>query len=477
MKNTPHRPTRGVPSSMRASVAHRSVAASRVIGPAVRRAAGYFFLVPLLLLFWFIFYQNLPDALNGTAFKPFSTLGTIDRILKIGTIVASCAVFATQWPLARLLVKNINPGLAAFMVLIPLSAAWSIDSAATLLRFTTLIAIVLLCLVIPLAGWDRRRFQQVALPPVMAILVVSLVVGIFFPDLVKEVGTDISLNNAWHGITFQKNQFGTTASIVTILCVHRWLAPGRHTFWTIAGIAIALTCLFLSKSSTSLMSMLLAVVFMVLMLRVPVIQQRFSTHVVVALFTTILIYELAVQDLIPGVGTLLAPVMHLTGKDMTFSARSEIWDVIKEHSRAAPWLGTGYGAYWTGPIPGSPSYVFVHLMYFYPTESHNGYLEILNDLGRVGLICLLGFLAFFARQALQLMPFDRGQAVLYLALLFQQMVDNLSESEWFSRTATCAILILASTCLSRALMEMRLSVQPAASGGRDRLFQLSRAHR
>jgi exopolysaccharide production protein ExoQ len=451
---------------MRASVAHRSVTASRVIGPAVRRAAGYSFLVPLLIFFWFMFYQNLPEDLNGMAFKPFSTLGTIDRILKIGTIVISCAVIATQWRIARQLVKNVNPGLAAIVALIPLSAIWSIDSAATLLRFTTLIGIVLLCLSIPLAGWDRRRLQQVALPPVMTILVLSLVVGILSPESVKEIGTDISLRDAWHGITFQKNQFGILASLAAILCFHRWLAPGRHSLWTIAGIAIALTCLLLSRSSTSLMETILAVFFMVVVMRVPVIKQRFTTHVVVVIFTTILIYELAVQNLIPGVGTLLAPVMKLTGKDMTFSARSIIWDVIKKHSQAAPWLGTGYGAYWTGPTPSSPSYEFVNLMYFYPMESHNGYLEILNDLGRVGLICLLAFLVYFVRQALQLMPFDRGQAVLYLALLFQQMIDNLSESEWFSRTATCTILILGSACLSRALLEQRLGVQPTVSDGR-----------
>jgi len=305
----------------------------------------------------------------------------------------------------------------------------------------------------------------------MTILVLSLVVGILSPDLVKEIGTDISLNNAWHGITFQKNQFGTTASIVAILCLHRWLAPGRHSSWTIAGVGIALTCLLLSRSSTSLLGTIVVAFFMLLVMRVPLIRERFSTLVVIATFTTIIVYALAVQNLIPGVGKLLAPIMDLTGKDMTFSARSIIWDVIKERSRAAPWLGTGYGAYWKPePVPGSPSYIFVYLMHFYPTSSHNGYLEIMNDLGRVGLICLLAFLLYFVRQALQLMPFDRGQAVLYLALLFQQMIDNLSESEWFSRTATCTILILGSTCLSRALVEQRqrLSVQPAALGGRGR---------
>jgi exopolysaccharide production protein ExoQ len=469
MRNTAKRPMRELPKSMRAPVAHRSVASRRVFDPAVRRAAGNFFLVPLLIFLWFLFYQNLPTDLNGMAFKPFSTAGAIDRIIKIGTIAISCAVIATRWQVARLLVKNINPGLVAIMVLIPLSTIWSIDSAATLLRFTTLIGIVLLCLAIPLAGWDRHRLEQVTLPPVMVILIVSLVIGIISPDSVKEIGTDISLKDAWRGITFQKNQFGTTASIVAILCFHKWLAPGKSSFWTIAGIAIALTCLLLSRSSTSMLSTILVAFFMVLVLRVPVIKQRFSTHVVVATFATILVYELAVQNLIPGVGTLLSPVMHLTGKDMTFSARSIIWDVIKGHSQAAPWLGTGYGAYWKPePTPGSPSYVFVDLMHFYPMESHNGYLEILNDLGRVGLICLLAFLVCFVRQALQLMPFDRVQAVLYLGLLFQQMIDNLSESEWFSRTATCTILILVSTCLSRARLEQRISAQLAVSGGKGR---------
>jgi O-antigen ligase len=448
-----------MPASMPASVAHRSVAPRSVISPAVRKAAGHIYLVPLAVFFWFIFYQNVPDTLNGIPFKPFSTLGTPDRIFKIAVMVVGCAVMASQRPLARQLLRNINPGLAACMALIPLSAVWSIDSSATLLRYTTLLSLVLLCVAIPLAGWDRQRLQQVALPPLMTILVVSLLVGVLFPDMVKETGTDISLHDAWHGITYQKNGFGGTASIVTILCVHRWLAPGRHTFWTIAGIAIALTCLVLSRSSTSMLSMLLCVVFMILVLRVPLIKRRFSTHVVVAIFTLILVYELAVQNLIPGVATLLAPVMQLTGKDMSFSARSIIWEVIKQHSAAAPWLGTGYGAYWTGPNPDSPSYVFLRLMYFYPTESHNGYLEILNDLGRVGLICLLGFLIFFVRHALLLMPFDRGQAVLYLALLFQQMVDNLSESEWFSRTATCTLLLLVSTCLSRARLEQNLRVR------------------
>jgi O-antigen ligase len=194
-----------------------------------------------------------------------------------------------------------------------------------------------------------------------------------------------------------------------------------------------------------------------------VIKQRFSTHVVVAIAGTILLYELVIQNVIPGAYTLLAPIRSLTGKDATFSARTTIWDIVKQHIQYAPILGSGYGAYWIGPVARSPSYVFTYVMYFYPTEAHNGYLDIVNDLGWLGMGCLVLFLIAYMRQALQLMRFDRSQAALYLALLFQQMVMNMSESEWFARDSAFTIMLLAITCLSRALQEARASAKLAAA--------------
>jgi exopolysaccharide production protein ExoQ len=99
-------------------------------------------------------------------------------------------------------------------------------------------------------------------------------------------------------------------------------------------------------------------------------------------------------------------------------------------------------------------------------EAHNGYLDVINDLGFLGLICLLAFLFWFIRQALQLMRTDRSQAALYLALLFQEMVINMSESDWFSRTNTFAVFLLATACMSRGLLNARpptQSVRPAGS--------------
>jgi exopolysaccharide production protein ExoQ len=443
-----HPSKRSVPRQSPSSV-------SRNISPVFNHVKGHGAMVILSILFWLIFYLNMPDNLEGFAAKAeegATTANVLARNFKIGMIAMSLYFISTRWSLMRSLGRNLNPGLVAFLVLVPLSAAWSIEPSATILRFISLLSVVLVCFAVSVAGWHRRRFQQVVIPPVMFILLASLVVGIVLPDKIAEIGTDISQRDAWHGITHGKNEFGMVASFGVILCVNTWLAREGRMNWAIAGAAAAFACLILSRSNTSLLATVVSLFTMVLVMRVPVIRRRYSTHVIVATAAIILLYELVIQNVLPGVNTLLAPIMSLTGKDATFSARTIIWKVIKEHIELRPYLGTGYGAYWIGPDPRSPSYIFTSLMFFYPMEAHNGYLEIINDLGLLGLVCLLAFLFFFIRQALRLMPFDRNQASLYVALLFQEMIINMSESDWLSRTNTFSVFLLAVICLSRGLV-------------------------
>jgi exopolysaccharide production protein ExoQ len=420
-------------------------------------------MIALAILCWLVFYQTLPgnfglNPLPGAVFEGRMGEGTAnweDRIIKLAMLGIGLSIVVSNWTLARSLLRTINPGLAAFMVLVPLSAVWSIESSATLLRFVTLATMVLVCFAVAVGGWNRQRLQHLMIPPIMYILLGSLVIGSIYPDRVIQLGDDISQKDAWHGLTHFKNQLGITASIGIILCSHHWLSGGRRTFWAIAGIAAGSACLIFSRSNTSELATVFCVFFMALVMRVPMVKQRYTTHVVVGVAATLLLYQMVVQDIIPGTNVLLSPIAALTGKDTTFSSRTAIWEIIKEHIRGAQFLGTGYGAYWTGPYRTSPSYIFMYTMFFYPSEAHNGYLDIVNDLGLVGLTCVLAFIYWFLRQALQLMRFDRSQAALYLALLFQQMIMNMSESEWFSRSNTSFVLLLASVLLSRDLFQHR----------------------
>ena len=105
---------------------------------------------------------------------------------------------------------------------------------------------------------------------------------------------------------------------------------------------------------------------------------------------------------------------------------------MSEHIALNPIFGGGYGAYWIGPLTGTPAYDHVVRLNFYPTEAHNGYLDIINDLGALGGICLLGYLLVYLGQSLRVLMRARVQGALYVGLLFEQLIANLSESRWLN---------------------------------------------
>ena len=217
-------------------------------------------------------FRNLPDnfglntvgtpIVDADTIQDVSTGNTVDRIIKVCVILLSASVIASRRSIAGSVLKNVNIGAAALLLLAPLSALWSIGSTDTILRSVTLMSLVLISFAISLAGWNPRRFQQVVIPPLMYILIVSLVLGLIFPDRIIEIGDDLSLKDAWHGITLTKNQFGMTASIAVIIFANRLLGREGRAGWSIAGVVAAFACLIFSRSNTSLFATMVAVLAM-----------------------------------------------------------------------------------------------------------------------------------------------------------------------------------------------------------------------
>jgi len=310
-----------------------------------------------------------------------------------------------------------------------------------------------------LMGWHARRYQNVVRPVLTVMLLGSIFFGLVFPSLAIHQETSPELIGAWRGLANHKNGLGALSCVALIFWFHAWLTREVRFLPALAGGAVAATCLVLSRSSTSLAAAVFVMVFLVVLLRSPHGLRPYVPYLVAMLIATFLIYALAILNLIPGQGTLMAPITAFTGKDMSLTGRAEIWAVLAEHIRYRPFLGTGYAAYWTaGPVAGTESYAFVWRMgSFYPGSAHNGYLEIVNDLGWTGLVCLIAYIIMYARQSLQLLGIDRNQGALYLALLFQQVITNLSETHWFSvLSVDFVIMTLATMALARGLLEYRL---------------------
>jgi exopolysaccharide production protein ExoQ len=384
--------------------------------------------------------------------------GLLTRSLWLGLLAAAGAVIAWRASLSWLLLRSLNPFLLLFVALAAASVVWSIEPQFTVRRDIRLITIVAVCIAFCLTGWHARRFQNVVRPVLTIALLGSILFGLAAPALAIHQELSPELAGAWRGLTNHKNTFGALACTALILWLHGWLAGDVRRVRALLGCALAATCLWLSRSSTAAIAAATSVGILLLLMSSPRSLRPYLKFAVAIVAVALVVFALAILRLVPGLELLLTPVTSLTGVDLTFTGRSEIWAIIVERIRQNPLLGVGYGAYWTGPVAASPSYEFIWRMgSFYPGSAHNGYLDVANDLGSAGLVCLLGYVAVHVRQSLRVLAADKLQGALFVALFVQQATVNLSESHWFGVLSVQFVLMtLATTTLARLLLEQRL---------------------
>jgi exopolysaccharide production protein ExoQ len=420
--------------------------------------------VATILIVLLVAIMVVPQGLDYTERGFMPTEGdTLSRIVWLVLLAGAAYILASQNARTVLFLRNLNPFLLLFVGLATLSILWSIEPTVTIRRVIRLFTMVMTCTAFTLVGWNQRRFQRVLRNLITVLLAASAIFVYTSPDLaIHHVPDHPELNLAWRGITTGKNILGSLSSAGFLLWLHAWLSRDAHKLVILGGAALAAVCLIMSRSSTSIMATLFATTFMLILLRSPGSMRSYLPYFVGIFATVILIYSMAVLHLVPGLDVLLTPITALTGKDLTFTGRTSIWFVLIQHIHLRPWLGTGYGAYWVGPVPTSPSYEMLTRLFFYPTEGHNGYLDVINDLGLVGGAFLFGYFFSYVRTSLKLLRLDRYQAGLYLTLLFRGFVGDMSESHWFSvLSIDFVIMTLATTSLTRSLLQARAAKQSA----------------
>ena len=384
-----------------------------------------------------------------------------NQIIWLSLVLIPLILLRHRMKLTRMLLSTVNGWFLLLTLYACASVLWSIDPGATFRKLSHLIGIYVVCLTVCLVGWNARRFQAVLRPVLTAIMIGSIIFGLIRPDLAI-AGPNLAAGDPgghWRGLTVHKNALGSVSSFAAILWFHAFLY--RETKWwaIIAGLGSSLACLYLSGSSTSIVGTLMVIVFLLLgKLTPPSMRHRVTPLVIAVFLITIICYGLAVMKLIPGLDAIISSATSAVGKDTTFAGRTPIWDLVKANIALHPLLGTGYGGFWVGPFDTSPSYEFFKRLYFYPGEAHNGYLDIVLDLGYAGLVLLGGFIVRYFVLSNRLLKIDRSQALLYLSLMFYFLLANLAESSWLTTgpNPNWIMVGLAVVAMSRQLLDQRL---------------------
>ncbi len=182
---------------------------------------------------------------------------------------------------------------------------------------------------------------------------------------------------AWRGIYHQNGVFGqqmTLGAIVFLIYAktnrnHRWLGWGLFSLATIA--------LLFSRAVTT------TITFLILLISIPFYKslwKRWNSNSLVLYFLGIVVVMVCILIVATQQVEFLT---NLAGKTSTFSGRTFLWVNLLEESRNKPLLGYGYNGFWLGWE--GPSARIWQLRTWLPRHAHNGYLDVLLDLGWVGL--------------------------------------------------------------------------------------------
>ena len=76
-------------------------------------------------------------------------------------------------------------------------------------------------------------------------------------------------------------------------------------------------------------------------------------------------------------------IFNLLGRDATLSGRVDIWSLVIPRIMQHPWLGYGYASFWVG-YDASPSAAIWDILQWHVPHSHNGFLDLVEQVGFIG---------------------------------------------------------------------------------------------
>jgi O-antigen ligase len=134
-------------------------------------------------------------------------------------------------------------------------------------------------------------------------------------------------------------------------------------------------------------------------------------------------------------GSTLGGITSVLGRDETLTGRTDIWAVLLPIAMEHPIFGLGFGGFWT------PETIEVYKV----PHAHSGYLDVLLQMGFVGLLLVSMFLLSSCRRACRELTHDFDWGALWISYLLIAVIHNIDESTLhsFASQLTAVLLFLA----------------------------------
>lgn len=415
-----------------------------------------------MLLFSAVIFALLPSGFTWSNFEDSSTYltGSIGFQLQWGSVFAVSAILCWRYRHHALaILRSSNPFMLVLFFYCVASAVWSPYGVISLKKAVQVGGLIAFSIAIQIDRSSWRDTFKVMLFAFTSIEVTSALVAILNPAM----GIDADFGYAWRGIVSGKNTLGAIGALSLLLwvalCDDASVSP---TVWR-TGVFFSVLCVVMSTSSTSI-TMAVVGVFVYWVLHrqhvgSPLWLQRLLVMLGLGVLAGLHVFFIF-EGRLPAQSEIIGPFANLFGKSADLTGRADIWAPLYNEIEKHWMFGIGYGAFWLGPD--SPSQPILDTLPWIPLQAHNGYLDMLNELGAVGVLLMMGLLFWHVRALYTLVSIDRGAAAGFSAILVTILLSNYSESSLFRGVVFNFLLFV--TTLTRVSAMVHVPIDPPTDG-------------
>jgi exopolysaccharide production protein ExoQ len=226
---------------------------------------------------------------------------------------------------------------------------------------------------------------------------------------------------AWRGIFLSKNGLAYAMALSLTVYINLTVTSVKEKLFKVTFMGLSILLIILSTGKGGL------IIFMLLFIT------YWASKIVQRLRWDILIPMVLGFSILAGIIGLslfygVEIFLNSIGKEMTLSARSQIWYGLWNAFQKKPLLGYGYGSFWEG---GQTSIAASTVMSYFDWTSnpHSGLLDLLINIGIVGTILyLIVFICLYFR-AFYLVRFSKSLEFLWpFCFLTYFFLSNLAET-------------------------------------------------
>ncbi|MBD0261873.1 MAG: O-antigen ligase family protein [Tolypothrix sp. Co-bin9] len=276
----------------------------------------------------------------------------------------------------------ISRGKLQFLLLaiILFSVFWSEDLGTSLTYIRGLIRIYLLAIYLAMRYSLTEQMRLIAWGLGTAASL-SILFSALMPGYIHKAP---ELAGMWSGIFGHKNELGYMMAWSAGVFLHLGLSINRYRWlmWVLCGISI---CLIIFSRSTTSLTIILAMILLIPFYKL-LKQNNYKLQAIMSIIVLMLLITSSIF-----ITNNAESVVGASGKDLTFSGRSDLWEMIIAKIWERPLLGYGFYGFWTTSAASN-----LRATLTWASNAHNGFLELLLELGFLGFLTFTaGFIRFF----------------------------------------------------------------------------------